>query len=107
MDSARPVRLVAAIAGSAALIGMGALSACSSGEKNEAPETTTTTTSEVTTTTAATPTGAPSESPAGPSAEPTEKSLDPRGGNQFTPGNTAHPAPTVPPGQHHPPAVGG
>lgn len=102
MDSPHPIRLVAAIAGGAALIGMGALTACSSGEKTTPETSTTTTTSESATTTSA----APSESTA-PSAEPTEKSLDPHNGNLFTPGNSAQPAPTVAPGQHHPPGVGG
>ena len=47
-----------------ALIGMAVFSACSNQEK-PAPSTTTTTTT--------------------PSATPTEKSLDPNGGNKFTP----------------------
>jgi hypothetical protein len=36
-----------------------------------------------------------------PSVAPTEKSLDPSGGNLFTPQVTAQPAPTEPPGVHH------
>nr|WP_235010198.1 hypothetical protein [Mycobacterium sp. 3519A] len=54
-----------------------------------------------------TPPSAPSTSPtttttpttAAP-ALPTEKSLDPHGGNRFTPPVLATPAPNVPPGQH-------
>lgn len=88
MDTPHPIRLAAAIAGGAALIGMGALTACS-GEKTPAPETSSTTTS------------------ASPSVEPGEKSMDPRSGNQFTPSKTANPAPSVAPGQHHPPGAGG
>ncbi len=59
------VRLAAGVGG-AALVAMGALAGCSNGE---AP---TPTTSTTTTTTA-------------PSATPTEKGLDPNGGNKFTP----------------------
>ena len=70
MKSGRTVRRLAATAGMGAIIAMGALTACGQGEK--APETTTPTT---TTTTSAT-TSAPA---------PTEKSINPTGGNLFTP----------------------
>lgn len=92
MNSYRLGTRLVAVVGGAALIGLGTLTACGKGEKHEGPETTTTTT----TTTATTP---PASSPA-PTGQPTEKSLDPRGGNLFTPGHTAQPAPTEPPGVH-------
>jgi hypothetical protein len=69
-----------------AIIAMGALTACGQGEK--APETTTpTTTTTITTTTA-------------PPVAPTEKSINPTGGNLFTPPVKAPPAPTAIPGDH-------
>jgi ABC-type glycerol-3-phosphate transport system substrate-binding protein len=72
-----------------AIIAMGALAACGQGQK--APETTTPTTTTTTTTTSA--------PPAAPVA-PTEKSINPTGGNLFTPGVKAPPAPTAIPGDH-------
>jgi hypothetical protein len=63
---------------------MGTLSACAGEEKKEAPTTTTTTT------TTTTP----------PSVEPTEKGLNPGGGNKFTPTVKAPPAPTAIPGDN-------
>jgi hypothetical protein len=80
MDSRLLGRRIAAVSGVTAFIAMGALTAAC-GKEEKAPETTTTTT---TTTTAA----------------PTEKSINPTGGNLFTPPVVAPPAPTVPPGQH-------
>jgi hypothetical protein len=80
MDSRLLGRRIAAVAGVTAFIAMGALTAAC-GKAEKAPETTTTTT---TTTTAA----------------PTEKSINPTGGNLFTPPVVAPPAGTVPPGQH-------
>jgi hypothetical protein len=74
-----------AVAGGCALIAIGAFSAACANKGEQAPSTTTTTT---TTSSSAT---APS---------PTEKGVSPTGGNLFTPGNTAVPAPTVQPGQH-------
>ncbi len=61
------------------------VSACGSNDKPEAPTSTSTSTS-----------------PAGPqpSVEPTTKSIDPNGGNLFTPEIKAPPAPTEPPGVH-------
>jgi hypothetical protein len=83
MDSHLLGRRLAAVAGVSAIIAMGAVTAaCAKEEK--APETTTTTT---TTTTS-------------PAAAPTEKSINPTGGNLFTPPVQATPAPNVPPGQH-------
>ncbi len=78
-----PTRRVAAGLGIAAVVSMGALTACS-GSGSESPSSTTTTT----TTTA-------------PSASPTEKSINPTGGNMFTPQVKAPPAPTAIPGTHN------
>lgn len=80
-------RRLAATAGMGAIIAMGALSACGQGEK--APETTTPTT----TTTTSETTSAPAPAPA-----PTEKSINPTGGNLFTPPVKAPSAPTAIPG---------
>ena len=82
MDSRLLGRRLAAIVGVSAIIAMGAMTAAC-GKAQKAPETTTTTT---TTTTSA---------PA-----PSEKSINPTGGNLFTPPVVAPSAPTVPPGQH-------
>ncbi len=90
MDSRLLGRRLAAVAGLSAIIAMGAVTAACS-NKEKAPETTTTTTT--TTTTATSGTGAPS-------GAPTEKSINPTGGNLFTPSVQAPPAPNVPPGQH-------
>ncbi|MDT5067156.1 MAG: hypothetical protein QOK02_3311 [Mycobacterium sp.] len=83
MNSQRFGRRLALVAGGAAIIAMGTLTACGGGG-NQSPSSTTTTT---TTTSAPTP-------------SPTEKSINPTGGNLFTPPVTATPAPNVPPGQH-------
>ncbi|MFG1933331.1 hypothetical protein ACGFK1_22195 [Mycobacterium sp. NPDC048908] len=85
MMSGRTARRLAATAAMGATIGMGALTACGEGEK--APETTTPTTT--TTTSATTPAPAPA---------PTEKSINPTGGNLFTPPVKAPSAPTAIPG---------
>jgi hypothetical protein len=71
-----------------AIIAMGALTACGQGEK--APETTTPTTTTSTTTPA----------PSAPPVAPTEKSINPTGGNLFTPPVKAPPAPTAIPGDN-------
>jgi hypothetical protein len=97
MDSRLLGRRLAAISGASAIIAMGAMTAaCAKEEK--APETTTTTTTTTTATTPAT-TGA------GAPPAPSEKSINPTGGNLFTPPVQATPAPNVPPGQH--PGIGG
>jgi hypothetical protein len=83
MDSRLLGRRIAAVAGVTAFIAMGALTAAC-GKEEKAPETTTTTTTTTSATTAA----------------PTEKSINPTGGNLFTPPVVAPAAPTVPPGQH-------
>jgi len=94
MDSRLFGRRLAAIAGGSAIIAMGAITAaCAKEEK--APETTTTTTTTTT----------PSTTGAGAPPAPTEKSINPTGGNLFTPPVQATPAPNVPPGQH--PGIGG
>jgi hypothetical protein len=90
MKSRRLARRLAATAGMGAIIAMGALTACGQGEK--APETTTPTTTTTTTTSTTT---APPPQPA-----PTEKSINPTGGNLFTPPVKAPPAPTAIPGDN-------
>lgn len=86
MNSQRFGRRLAMIAGGAAIVAMGALTAACGGGGSQSPSSTTTTT-----TTTTTSSSAPS---------PTEKSIDPTGGNLFTPPVVAPPAPNVPPGQH-------
>ncbi|MDX1892101.1 hypothetical protein [Mycolicibacterium sp. 050158] len=81
----RFTRRVAAGLGVAAVISMGALTACG-GSGSNAPSSTTTTTT----------TTAPSSS-----VTPTEKSINPTGGNLFTPPVKAPPAPTAIPGTHN------
>ncbi|WP_026256373.1 hypothetical protein [Mycobacterium sp. 155] len=92
MRSGQLTRRLAIIAGGAAVVGMISFTA-SCGTKEKAPETTTPTTTTTTTTTPATP--APP-----PSVEPTEKSINPTGGNLFTPTVKAPPAPTAIPGDN-------
>ena len=73
------------IGGTALLIGLSALaSACGNGG-NQGPSGTTT----------------PTPSPVTTSVSPTEKSINPTGGNVFTPTVHAPPAPTEAPGNHH------
>ena len=82
MSSTRIGRRMLVVAGGAAIIAMTA--ACGNGG-NQAPSSTTTTTT--------TPSSAPPPAP-------TEKSINPTGGNLFTPPVQALGAPTVQPGQH-------
>ena len=89
MTSGRLARRLAATAGMGAIIAMGGLTACGQGEK--APETTPPTTTTTSSTTSA---------PSAPPVAPTEKSLNPTGGNLFTPPVKAPPAPTAIPGDH-------
>ncbi len=89
MRSGRLARRLAATAGMGVIIAMGALTACGQGEK--APETTTPTTTTTSTTTTA---------PPAPPVAPTEKSINPTGGNLFTPPVKAPPAPTGIPGDN-------
>jgi hypothetical protein len=77
----RLTRRVAAGLGVAAFISMGALTACG-GNQSTTPSSTTTTTTA-------------------PSVTPTEKSINPTGGNSFSPGVKAPPAPTGMPGTNH------
>jgi hypothetical protein len=80
MRSNRLVRRVAAAVGGTAIVAMiGLTAACGGGQK--APESTTPTTTS-------------------PSVSPTEKSINPTGGNLFTPPIKAPPAPTATPGNH-------
>ena len=88
MRSHRLARRVAAYAGGAAIVAMVGLTAACGGSSEKAPETSTTTT-----------TTAPSSSSA-PSVTPTEKSINPTGGNLFTPPVKAPPAPTAIPGDN-------
>ncbi len=88
MITGKDSRLLMAIAGGAALIAIGGFAtACGSSGEQAPTSTTTTTTATTTPSSAAAPT-------------PTEKGVNPTGGNLFTPGVTANPAPNVPPGQH-------
>jgi hypothetical protein len=80
--NSRLTRRVAAGLGVAAFISMGALTACG-GSETPSPSSTT-----ETTTTA-------------PSVTPTEKSINPTGGNLFTPPVKAPPPPTAIPGTHN------
>lgn len=87
MKTVKDSRLVMAIAGGAALIAIGGLATACGNSGEQAPTSTTTTTATT-----------PSSTSAAPA--PTEKGINPTGGNLFTPGVTASPAPNVPPGQH-------
>lgn len=81
MLSDRVTRRIALVAGATALIGMGALTACSSDTKDKPAET-----------------KAPSSpQSSAPAPEPTEKKAG-SGGNSFSPTVTARPAPTALPG---------
>jgi hypothetical protein len=93
MNSRRFGQRIGVFAGGAAIITMIGLTAACGGGGEETPSSTTTTTTTTTT----------SEAPAAPA--PTEKSINPTGGNLFTPPVTATPAPNIPPGQH--PGIGG
>ena len=87
MTTVRDSRLRMAVAAGAALIAVGGL-ATACGNSNKGPSTTSATTTTTTSPTSAAP------------PSPTEKGVNPTGGNLFTPGVTATPAPNVPPGQH-------
>ena len=80
--NSRLTRRVAAGLGVAAFISMGTLTACGGSDKGSPSSTTETTTTA-------------------PSATPTEKSINPTGGNLFTPPVKAPPAPTAIPGTHN------
>ncbi len=80
MTSGRLARRLALVAGGSAIIAMGTLTAGCGGKEAPAPSSTTTTTTT--------------------SVSPTEKQVNPTGGNSFTPPVYAPPAPTAPPGNH-------
>ncbi len=92
MRSGRMARRLVATAGMGAILAMGVLTACGSKEA-PAPETVTKTVTET-----AAPPAMPAPPPQAPA--PTEKSINPNGGNLFTPPVIAPPAPTEPPGVH-------
>ena len=92
MESSRLARRLAAVAGGVAIVAMVGLTASCAEEEQQAPETTTTTTTTTTPTT--------TSPPAAPPVAPTEKSINPTGGNLFTPTVHAPPAPTAIPGDH-------
>lgn len=74
MKSGQLTRQIALLAGGAAIVGMGAVTAGCSSNAKESPSTTTTPTSSV-----------------APTASPTEKAVSPGGANSFSP--TVNPAP--------------
>ncbi|MDT5234008.1 MAG: hypothetical protein QOI39_4508 [Mycobacterium sp.] len=88
MQAQHITRRLSAVAGGLAILALVGLSASCAKEQQKAPATSTTTT---TTTTSA---------PAAPPVAPTEKSINPTGGNLFTPPVYAPPAPTATPGTH-------
>jgi hypothetical protein len=90
METLDPVRLARVVAGAAVLAGLAASVASCSGSGSNAPSTT----QPPTTTTATTQ----SPTPGAPPPAPTEKSINPTGGNLFTPKVHAPPAPTAIPG---------
>jgi hypothetical protein len=94
MRSGRMARRLVATAGMGAIFALGVLSACAN--EQEAPEPTTPNTPTATSPAASPP---PPATPAPPVA-PTEKSINPTGGNLFTPPVKAPPAPTAIPGDH-------
>jgi len=84
----RFTRQLALVAGGAAIIGMGTLTACSSSTKEEAPTTSKSSSS---------PAPAPSPNNTAPGM-PNEKGMDPKNPNSFAPTVKAPPAPTAEPG---------
>jgi len=92
MRSGRMARRLVATAGMGAILAMGVLSACA----KEAPAPEKVTVTETVTATAP----PPPATPAPPPPSPVEKSINPTGGNLFTPPVKAPPAPTEPPGVH-------
>jgi len=90
MQAQRITRRLSAVAGGLAILAMVGLTASCAKEQQKAPATSTTTTTTTTTTPATT----------SPPVAPTEKSINPTGGNLFTPPVYAPPAPTATPGTH-------
>jgi hypothetical protein len=88
MSTSRLARRLTLVVGGIAIVGMGALTACGGG-KETPPSTTTTTTTTTSTTTAP------------PPPSPTEKNINPTGGNLFTPEPIpVQPAPSQNPHAH-------
>ncbi|MDT5099806.1 MAG: hypothetical protein QOC76_3543 [Mycobacterium sp.] len=88
VNTVKDSRLRMILACGASLIAItGLATACNSSGK-QSPSTSTITTTTTTSPSSSTP------------PSPTEKAVNPTGGNLFTPGNTANPAPNVSPGQH-------
>jgi hypothetical protein len=87
VNTAKDSRVRLTLARAAALIVITGLATACNSSSEQSPSTSTTTTATTPPSTAA-------------PALPTEKGVSPTGGNLFTPGNTANPAPNVPPGQH-------
>ena len=92
MENLDPVRLARVVAGATVLVGLAASIASCSGNGSNAPSTTQSPTTTTTTTTQSPTPSAP------PAPAPTEKSINPTGGNLFTPTVHASPAPTAIPG---------
>jgi hypothetical protein len=92
MENLDPVRLARVVAGAAVLAGLAASIASCSGNGSNAPSTT-----QSPTTTTTTTTQSPTPSAPTPPA-PTEKSINPTGGNLFSPTVHAPAAPTAIPG---------
>ena len=90
MENSNAVRLVRVVGGAAVLAGLAASIASCSGNGSNAPSTT----QSPTTTTITTQ----SPTPGAPPPAPTEESINPTGGNLFTPTVHASPAPTAIPG---------
>jgi hypothetical protein len=87
MQAQRMTRRLSAVAGGLAILAMVGLTASCAKGQQKAPETSTTTTTTTPATTS-------------PPVAPTEKSINPTGGNLFTPPVYAPPAPTATPGTH-------
>ena len=90
MENLDPVRLARVVSAAAVLVAVAASIVSCSGNGSNAPSTTQSPTATTTTTQSATP-GAPPPAP-------TEKSINPTGGNKFTPTVRAPMAPTAIPG---------
>lgn len=82
-------RPIMAVAGGAAVVAIATIIAGCGTTGNQAPSTTTTTTTTTTT-----------PPPSTPPPSPTEKNINPTGGNLFSPQVIAPAAPTEPPGTH-------
>ena len=90
MENSNAVRLARVVGGVAVLAGLVASITSCGGNGSNAPSTTQSPTTTTTTT--------QSPTPAAPPPAPTEKSINPTGGNLFTPTVHASPAPTAIPG---------